>query len=375
MLKKTSIITVIVLLLMSLQFGAVAQQDTRVIMCIGSESVYVNSAKVQIDPKDTEILPFTVDGRTLVPARFLAETFDLTVSYDEKTEAVTIKDEARTVILLIGSNKMYINGRAEELDVSAQIYNGRTMVPLRAFAEKALLKTVFYDDRGIIEISSMSLLQNDSKRRDKIAEIYESDLLPDSISEVFVLETVEHAGFITANYGRSTGGIIAVDAEKITFVTTGYNIFGSSDDCTFVYQEMLPVKVSEVSVRVDSLGDEHIFNTGAGIMMRESDDARSKNVYIRVIPDGSVIMNQRTNDSGEYQYLAVSSLTFPIEVKIARNGDTFIGYYKDLGMSDWKEISRVNIKMEDTILGGITGMTATENGRLTAELSDFKTSY
>ena len=52
---------------------------------IGSDTVYVNN-----EPQKLETAAEIVDGRTLVPIRFVAETLGASVEYDERQGAIFI---------------------------------------------------------------------------------------------------------------------------------------------------------------------------------------------------------------------------------------------------------------------------------------------
>lgn len=119
---------------------------------IGSPKAMVMGKTTMVDPDNAEVQPLIQDGRTLVPVRFIAESFGADVGWDGETGTVTIKIGENTVIMKINSKEMSVNGTVTELDVPAQILNGRTSVPMRAISE-ALGKTVFWDNCGLIVIS------------------------------------------------------------------------------------------------------------------------------------------------------------------------------------------------------------------------------
>ncbi len=96
-----------------------------------------------------DVAPYTKDGRTLVPARVISEGFGLDVNWDEDTQKVTIGD---SVELTIGVKEMKVGSKTVVLDAAPELTDGRTLLPLRAFAEQALGKKVFWDDRGLIVI-------------------------------------------------------------------------------------------------------------------------------------------------------------------------------------------------------------------------------
>ena len=79
--------------------------------------------------------PEIVEGRTLVPLRAIFEALGASVEWDQATKTVTSSMDDVTIKLTIGDNTLYRNDEGVTLDVAAQILNGRTMVPARAIAE------------------------------------------------------------------------------------------------------------------------------------------------------------------------------------------------------------------------------------------------
>ncbi len=76
-----------------------------------------------------------VNGRTLVPLRAIFEALGASVKWDQATKTVTSALGDTSVELTIDIPVMYVNGEAKELDVAGTIMNGRTLVPARAVAE------------------------------------------------------------------------------------------------------------------------------------------------------------------------------------------------------------------------------------------------
>ena len=119
---------------------------------MGSPVAYASGTKTYVDESNMNVAPIELNGRTLVPVRFISEKFGATVGWEESTQKVTVTTVKDTITLTLGSDKMYVNGEEHTLDVPAQTINDRTLIPLRALVE-ALGKEVFWDDRGIISIS------------------------------------------------------------------------------------------------------------------------------------------------------------------------------------------------------------------------------
>ena len=109
--------------------------------------VYVNGQTPIFD-----VAPRIVEGRTLVPVRFIAEALNANVTYNQDTETVNIQGQAN-ISLKIKSRTALVNGQQVELDVPAEIENGRTMVPLRFISEGFKCKVNFYGQSNLISIN------------------------------------------------------------------------------------------------------------------------------------------------------------------------------------------------------------------------------
>ena len=115
-------------------------------------TVLLNDSLIKFDQP-----PVIKDDRTLVPLRAIFEALGATVDWDGETQTVTSVRGDKEVKLSIGSNVLYVNSQAVELDVPAQLINDRTMVPVRAVAESfdcfvdwdGEQKTVIIEDKTV----------------------------------------------------------------------------------------------------------------------------------------------------------------------------------------------------------------------------------
>lgn len=80
-------------------------------------------------------LPVIENGRVLVPMRAIFEALGSEISWDDTTKSVTAIRGSDKIVMTIGSNIMLINGVELTLDVAPVIIDGRTFVPARAVAE------------------------------------------------------------------------------------------------------------------------------------------------------------------------------------------------------------------------------------------------
>ena len=58
---------------------------------IGNPQATVDGTAIYIDPTNTSVMPFIIEGRTLLPLRFVSEAFGATVNWDSITKKVTIE--------------------------------------------------------------------------------------------------------------------------------------------------------------------------------------------------------------------------------------------------------------------------------------------
>lgn len=79
--------------------------------------------------------PQIINDRTMVPVRIVAEQLGAQVDWNEAEQKVTITKDALSIILYIDNQTVYVNGQAQQLDVPAMVISDRTMVPFRFIFE------------------------------------------------------------------------------------------------------------------------------------------------------------------------------------------------------------------------------------------------
>ena len=92
--------------------------------------------------------PVIKSGRTLVPVRALVQAFGAEVKWNPVDQTVTITKGDQRIVLTLGETEVVVNDGTIQLDVPAQSMNGRTVVPLRFIAEQMGFK-VDYEDGDI----------------------------------------------------------------------------------------------------------------------------------------------------------------------------------------------------------------------------------
>lgn len=120
-------------------------------------SVILNGSKL-----DFEVKPQIINGSTYVPMRTIFEKLGATVSWDDSTKTVTGIKEDTTVKLKIGENKVTVNNKDIILNSGATIINGRTLVPVRAVAESFDCTVDWDTSTNCVKIESLNNNSNKS---------------------------------------------------------------------------------------------------------------------------------------------------------------------------------------------------------------------
>ncbi|MBP3361722.1 MAG: SUMF1/EgtB/PvdO family nonheme iron enzyme [Clostridia bacterium] len=103
-------------------------------MQIDNPIMTVNGAETEID-EGRGTTPVIVNERTLVPIRAIIEAMGGTVSWDQSTQTATLDYDKDEIRLIIDSATAYLNDEPNTLDTTPTIINERTMLPIRFIAE------------------------------------------------------------------------------------------------------------------------------------------------------------------------------------------------------------------------------------------------
>lgn len=100
---------------------------------VGNSVMIVNGNRMEIDPKNSAIMPKIVDNRVILPISTVVKEMGGTADWDAKTQTVTLGNRLGNIKLElpIGSTTIYVNSQAMVFDVPARIEQGRTFVPIR----------------------------------------------------------------------------------------------------------------------------------------------------------------------------------------------------------------------------------------------------
>ncbi len=134
-LHKALCITLIAVFALSLTtVFAVDSSDVEIKLQIDNPVMTVNGTETEIDPGRGTV-PVINQGRTLVPIRAIIEALGGTVGWDGEKSEVTLNVGDDEIKLVIDSKNAFLNGKKSILDVAPTTINDRTMLPIRYVAE------------------------------------------------------------------------------------------------------------------------------------------------------------------------------------------------------------------------------------------------
>lgn len=113
-------------------------------------SVKLNGSKLIFDQP-----PIIADGRTLVPMRAIFEALGLDVKWDNDTRQITASNDHSAILLTVDSTNAIVNDITCNLDVPPQIINDRTLVPARFVAESLNCKVNWHPDTQTVVINKI----------------------------------------------------------------------------------------------------------------------------------------------------------------------------------------------------------------------------
>ncbi|MDP4290586.1 MAG: T9SS type A sorting domain-containing protein [Bacteroidota bacterium] len=129
---------------------------------------------------------------------------------------------------------------------------------------------------------------------------------------------------------------------------SGTDIYGTSDQCHFVYQ---PLKGNgEISAQVINITNTNVW-AKAGVMIRESLNANSANAFMLVSSSSGIALQQRPS-TGSASSTTKATGVSPFWVKLVRNNNVLTGYESSEGNIWWK-IGDVTIPMAQDVYIGV----------------------
>lgn len=290
----------------------------------------INGKSAEIDSgRGTK--PVIKDGRTLVPIRSIIEAFGGNVDWDDSTQTVTLTMTDDTIKLGINSYVAYLNGNTHTLDTAPAIINDRTMLPIRFIAEGfnlgvswndvsktvTLIRDTFtkkeydtlmkmlpsYSGNPYVLINNNQPFFKDYEIIDGAFEYYSSldelgrcDVCFASIDTSLMpteerksISSVKPTGWVNKSYSSVPGGYLYNRCHLIGFQLTGEN---ANDRNLITGTRYLNV---DGMLPFENIVDDYIDSTGNSVMYRSTPVFSKDNL----VADGVLIEAYSIEDNGE----------------------------------------------------------------------------
>jgi hypothetical protein len=130
-MKKLVLFLSVLSMMIAFSIIASAQvKERNVNLVVGESQAQINDNNVTMSAPAQ-----VIEGRTLVPLRFISEAFGCDVNWNNDTKTAMVTLVNQTIEVPIGQKYAVINGDKSEVAVPAQLINGSTYVPIRFISE------------------------------------------------------------------------------------------------------------------------------------------------------------------------------------------------------------------------------------------------
>lgn len=128
---------------------------------INNPVMTVNGTEKNID--DNMTTPVITGGRTLVPIRVIVEAMGGSAEWDAASKTAVLKYGNDEIRLVADSTTAFLNNESVEIDTASVIINGRTMLPIRFIAESFNFNVDWDPNEKTITIEKEEAIEADNK--------------------------------------------------------------------------------------------------------------------------------------------------------------------------------------------------------------------
>ena len=208
--------------------------------------------------------PLLKDSRTLVPIRPIAESLGFDVEWNGETRTVVIRKGHDQVRLVVSQKIARKNAEMISLDVPTQIVNGRTMVPVRFIAEALQYEVNWDQSSQTVSITDPALPGQAVRPAEQLPAAPQAQPQENTGQPAQQVELVD-TGSITANSFNLMGlGIYAIkgkidpDAELTVKLDDRTYEVEVNGDGTFLFELMDKIYVSQYELTAVKDGAEQV---------------------------------------------------------------------------------------------------------------------
>lgn len=121
-----------------------------------TRGAYGTPVTVHVDGRyvGSEVAPLLTNGRVFLPMRAAAEMMGANVAWDGRTRCISVAKGGTIAYFFADSTTYYVNGAARTSDAAPVIQNGRTLLPVRVFAEALGAQVDWHSDMLDVAITT-----------------------------------------------------------------------------------------------------------------------------------------------------------------------------------------------------------------------------
>lgn len=223
-MKKIISLLLVVCMLFSVVITTYASNE----ICVTLDGNYV----------DFDVKPQIINGRTMVPIRAIFEKMGATVQWDSGTSSAICTKGDTVVKMTVNSTSMYINNQAQTMDVAPVVVDGRTLAPARYVAEAFGADVQWSQKNNTVVICSKNVFAYaDYPDVPDLGRCYNIKPTADEIQEVGKVYTYDNAQVVNDEQGNEVFAnslrVLGNYTEEIieetdTYKTVGYTKQGET---------------------------------------------------------------------------------------------------------------------------------------------------
>lgn len=229
------------------------------VLCLGMSSAEGNEINVTLDG-EVMILEepvYIIDGRTMVPVKFVFEPLGLEVKWDGENRIASGHKEGLDIYMPIDGSEASINGETVLLDVPATIIHSRTYVPIRFVAESTGAEVAWNPNTRTVSI--MSVEKYDHLSTQTILSLINQDTYDEDGPDMSKIK-LQYDTVISQAYSMISDSYEARDLVKLDFVELVSSlglILDSDEDIALLLNTFKDYRLDLVETEILRLKSEH----------------------------------------------------------------------------------------------------------------------
>lgn len=196
----------------------------------------------------TDVPPVIKDYRTLVPMRAICEKLGAVVNYSAADQSVVVQKGAVSLTLYLGSTKAVINGNEITLDVAPDVIEQRTMLPLRFLGESFNCSVNWIAESNLVTVDEVALDADavaeellDIINRQRAAIDLQPLLLAKPLEDMAFLQARELALSKKLSHISATRGDLEQRSQQAGLVNVSELLSAGSYDAQSIWNEWINI--------------------------------------------------------------------------------------------------------------------------------------